>query len=52
MVPFYGLMWQNMVEPYRAQVTVQCGAQKTLFACRITKTSVQHTFIILLLLQS
>jgi hypothetical protein len=31
------LMWKNMVQPNRPQVTTQYGARKTRSACRITQ---------------
>jgi hypothetical protein len=40
----YDILWKNMVEPGRPQMTVQYGAEKMGFACRITKAQKQiHT---------
>jgi hypothetical protein len=44
-VPVYEIMWKNTVEPYRPEVAIQRGAEKTRFACRITKARI-HTLVI------
>ena len=33
----YEIMWKNVVEPERTQMTIKCGAEKMRFPCRITK---------------
>jgi hypothetical protein len=37
----YEIMWKNMEEPGRPQITKQYGAEKMRFACRIAKTRIQ-----------
>ena len=39
----YEIMWKNVVEPDRPQVTVKCGAEGMRFACRITKATNTHS---------
>ena len=40
----YEVMWENMEQPYRPQMTIWHGAEKMQFACRITKAKIQtHT---------
>jgi len=33
----YKIMWKNMVEPEKTQITIKCGTEKMRFSCRITK---------------
>jgi hypothetical protein len=37
----YEIMWTNMVQPDRPQVTVKYGAEKIRVACRITEEKIQ-----------
>jgi len=46
----YEVMWDNMVQPHRQQLTIQYGAEKVRFACRVTKARTQkHTLYLVLL---
>jgi hypothetical protein len=36
----YEIMWKNVVVPDRPQMTIQYGADKTRFACQITKVRI------------
>ena len=42
----YDIMWENMVEPDRPQMTIQYGAGEMQFVCQIIKaTIVKHNQI-------
>ena len=41
---FNEILWKNMVQPYRSQMTISCGTEKMRFACRVNKARIQtHT---------
>jgi len=36
----YDIMWENLVEPDRPQMTIQYGAEEMQFACQIIKATI------------
>ena len=40
-------MWENIVETHIPQNTIQCGAGKIRFTCRVTTTNYRYAIIIL-----
>jgi hypothetical protein len=44
---FYDIMFKNVVESDRLQVTLECSIEKMRFACRITK-AITHTLTLII----